>query len=102
VYHKHSLSQALIDLFPNIGLVKHKFKDRGKNYIYIFNICIYFNFVKDMRPMKSEENRRTFFEVYAKQNGFDPLIAEYWYAQTKKKILSAKVGSSPKIFLLLF
>jgi hypothetical protein len=41
------------------------------------------------------QTRKRFFEVYAKQNKFDPLIPENWYAQTQKQILSVKV------FLLL-
>ena len=29
-YHSHKVSQALMDLFPNIGLQKHKMWARGK------------------------------------------------------------------------
>ena len=45
------------------------------------------------------ENRRQFFEKYAKQNRFDPLIAANWYLQFKGNILSAKVFF---LFLVLF
>jgi hypothetical protein len=47
---------------------------------------------------KLAENRRRFFENFAKTNGFDPLIAEAWYSQPSEKILSAKVH----VFLSLF
>ena len=37
------------------------------------------------------ENRRSFFESYAKESGFDPLVAENWYSESKQKIMFAKV-----------
>lgn len=36
-------------------------------------------------------NQRKFFENYAKQNKFDPLIAENWYSQPRRKIMVMKV-----------
>lgn len=32
-----------------------------------------------------------FFERYAKDHGFDPLVAENWYIQSRWHILSTKV-----------
>lgn len=37
------------------------------------------------------ENRRKFFEEYAKKNNFDPLVTENWYSQPYDKIMSTKV-----------
>ena len=37
------------------------------------------------------KNRRIFFENYAKQNGFDPLIPDNWYTQPRRTILSTMV-----------
>lgn len=37
------------------------------------------------------ENRKKFFEGYAKENGFDPYVAENWYTQTSGRIRSVKV-----------
>ena len=48
---------------------------------------IYLNIGSLFHPIK----RRMFFEDYAKQNGFDPLIPNNWYVQSKLKILSLKV-----------
>jgi len=31
------------------------------------------------------------FEKYAKENSFDPLTPENWYAQSKQKLLQIKV-----------
>eukprot|EP00026_Physarum_polycephalum_P000813 Phypoly_transcript_00814.p1 GENE.Phypoly_transcript_00814~~Phypoly_transcript_00814.p1 ORF type:complete len:797 (+),score=105.00 Phypoly_transcript_00814:1557-3947(+) len=39
---------------------------------------------------KVAENRRKFFENFAKEHGFDPLSSEAWYSQPSEKILSAK------------
>ncbi len=37
------------------------------------------------------QNRRKFFENYAKKHGFDPFNPENWYNQTYTTILSEKV-----------
>lgn len=37
------------------------------------------------------QNRRKFFDQYAKEQGFDPLIVENWYATNLQKLLSKKV-----------
>ena len=41
-----------------------------------------------------EKFRRKFFENYAKENGFDPLIAENWAHQPRQKILAKRVRSA--------
>jgi len=68
-YHGRSVAQALLDLFPNIGL------DRAKLVA---------------RRWVDREERRKVFEKFAKQHRFDPLIAENWYGRSLKKIVSAK------------
>jgi hypothetical protein len=37
------------------------------------------------------ENRRKFFEKYAKDRGFDPLNPENWYLQTSQSVRFTKV-----------
>ena len=37
------------------------------------------------------DNRREFFNRFARGNGFDPRRAEDWYLQSKTKIMSTKV-----------
>jgi len=65
-YHGGSISQALLDLFPNIGLSASKLRK------------------------KSTDNTtgRQFFENYAHLHGFDPLSAESWYLQSQLQIKS--------------
>ena len=42
-------------------------------------------------------NQQSFFQAYAKQNGFDPLHPDGWYAQPFKKLTATKV-----VFLFLY
>jgi len=59
MYHGHSVTRTILDLFPDIGLVKTKLR-------------------------RSQEldltKQRQFFENYAKENNFDPLVPDYWYS----------------------
>jgi hypothetical protein len=40
---------------------------------------------------KDVTKHKLFFENYAKDNGFDPLVHENWYFQPAKNILAIKV-----------
>jgi hypothetical protein len=46
-----------------------------------------------MNPARYDyvENRKRFFETYARENDFDPYVGENWYSQDLEKIISAKV-----------
>ena len=44
------------------------------------------------RYWKSAANCRIFFNEYAKNNGFDPLIAANWYTVTSTDIQDTKVS----------
>jgi len=74
MYYNNSVSRALKDVFPNIGLKKSKLTDRFLWY--------------------DVENRRKFFERYAKQNKFDYSVPENWYLQSREKIMAVKGASS--------
>eukprot|EP00026_Physarum_polycephalum_P001387 Phypoly_transcript_01388.p1 GENE.Phypoly_transcript_01388~~Phypoly_transcript_01388.p1 ORF type:complete len:627 (+),score=98.80 Phypoly_transcript_01388:211-1881(+) len=77
-YHKGSVAQALQDLFPNIGLDPSQIKTRT-------------------RVWQKKENRRKFFENYAKAHGFDPLKPENWLKQSKEDIMAME-GAPRVIF----
>jgi hypothetical protein len=47
------------------------------------------------------ENRKKFFEKFAKENFFDPLIPENWYSQPKQ-IMDTKVSFIISSFGILF
>lgn len=71
-YHAHSVSSALLDLFPNIGLEPAKFQTYGKFYT-------------------SSTNRRKFFENFATKHGFNPLVPKDWYNYPRKRIIATQV-----------
>lgn len=48
---------------------------------------------------REEENRKKFFEWYAKKNEFDPLVPDNWYRVSIESIMSFKVSF---LFLFLF
>jgi hypothetical protein len=67
-YHQHSVNKAIADLFPDIGFDESRI-------------------ISNWEELK---NRRKFFEEYAKQTGFDPLVPANWYNQTRERIMSFK------------
>eukprot|EP00026_Physarum_polycephalum_P003664 Phypoly_transcript_03677.p1 GENE.Phypoly_transcript_03677~~Phypoly_transcript_03677.p1 ORF type:complete len:748 (+),score=79.94 Phypoly_transcript_03677:247-2244(+) len=69
-YHNSSVVNALLELFPKIGLEKFKFRFRSSWH--------------------ETNTRRKFFEAYAEENGFDPLQPTNWYSQRLEKILHIK------------
>eukprot|EP00026_Physarum_polycephalum_P002627 Phypoly_transcript_02635.p1 GENE.Phypoly_transcript_02635~~Phypoly_transcript_02635.p1 ORF type:complete len:741 (+),score=93.71 Phypoly_transcript_02635:157-2379(+) len=69
-YHQKSLTQALLDLFPNINLDKTK---------------LWGNKLWNNKLM-----RRKFFENYARTKGFDALIPENWYKQPRSQLVAVK------------
>eukprot|EP00026_Physarum_polycephalum_P001621 Phypoly_transcript_01623.p1 GENE.Phypoly_transcript_01623~~Phypoly_transcript_01623.p1 ORF type:complete len:1048 (-),score=160.89 Phypoly_transcript_01623:116-2998(-) len=69
-YHNGSLHQALLDLFPEIGLNKSRFQDK--------------------HSWHRAASRRKFFENYAKSQAFDPLVPQNWYKHPIDKILAVK------------
>jgi hypothetical protein len=42
-------------------------------------------------PWSDQENRKKFFENYARSCGFDPHVPENWYSVQKQALLSVKV-----------
>eukprot|EP00026_Physarum_polycephalum_P000846 Phypoly_transcript_00847.p1 GENE.Phypoly_transcript_00847~~Phypoly_transcript_00847.p1 ORF type:complete len:1309 (+),score=236.62 Phypoly_transcript_00847:226-3927(+) len=69
-YHNGSVARALVDLFPDIGIERKKMWPKS--------------------AWLEPKYRRKFFEIYAKENSFDPLIPENWYMQSRRKILANK------------
>eukprot|EP00026_Physarum_polycephalum_P001573 Phypoly_transcript_01575.p1 GENE.Phypoly_transcript_01575~~Phypoly_transcript_01575.p1 ORF type:complete len:894 (+),score=113.77 Phypoly_transcript_01575:551-3232(+) len=63
-YHNNSIAQAIVELFPFIGLEKSQFWSKGIWY--------------------QKSNRRRYFEHFAKANGFDPEDKDSWYLHVKE------------------
>lgn len=86
-YHKNSISEALHDLFPNIGLDRTKFRVK----CILSQLTILSNLL--LAAWSNITNQKEPFEKYAHENGFDPQHVENWTSQPVEKILSIKVCS---------
>ncbi len=80
------MRQALVKLFPEIGLKKESFKQKRVTSTYLlFTMGNLFLYILE-NYWKSTENQRKFFIELASQNGFDPLVPKNWDKITKKHI----------------
>lgn len=85
LYYNNQLSQALADLFPDIGFDKVLLRKNcmlqttSWNYILI----LYLDAVA---------KRRSFFENYANTHGFYSHRPEDWYSHPRDSLLATKVG----------
>lgn len=97
-YHSDSVSKALQSLFPNIGLDRTKFIALC-NLPFIIILFIYFVIGEKLlicilqAKWHDAGYRRKFFEDYAAENNFDPLVSSNWYTQPIEKILALQVIS---------
>ena len=96
------MPEALLSLFPNIGLVRSK----------LYPTCTF----SPLPPLlcsspllltnrfglylDTKQDKIQFFENYAKENHFDPLQPEHWYLQPTAKIMAFKVHLSLSSFVL--
>ena len=72
---------------------------------FLFLFLLLANFVSE--TWDNDHKRRLYFERYARENSFDPLIPQNWYSQGREKILATTVFASLLFlslssFLLLF
>ena len=87
-----------MELFPEIGLELLKF-DRARCMIsfILFYLLFLFYFVLFLTcsfavsQWRVTENRRAFFENFAKKRNFDPLIPSNWYLVSYDEVVSEKV-----------
>eukprot|EP00026_Physarum_polycephalum_P001556 Phypoly_transcript_01558.p2 GENE.Phypoly_transcript_01558~~Phypoly_transcript_01558.p2 ORF type:complete len:464 (+),score=75.56 Phypoly_transcript_01558:1715-3106(+) len=70
-----SILNGLLKIYPNIGLQKSYFQTLPSGF------------------WNEWQNRRDFFDAFAKEHGFNPLVANNWYPVTSRKIQSAKGGT---------
>jgi len=72
-HHSQSHPQALIDLYPEIGLEKEKFHK--------------------LAISAEPRDRRNFFDVFAYDTGFDPLVVSNWYSVSYNDVVLKKLGA---------
>jgi len=73
LYYEGSHVRALMDLYPELNFCRHRFQGVKGNWVEV-------------------KNRRKFFDDYAKEKCFNPLIALNWYS-VKYSDLIRKKGS---------
>ena len=73
--------------------------------IYYFVVLLFYYFIKltiFVGSWQYSVNRRQFFETYAADNNFDPLVADNWYRQSREQIMSTGVSRPLFLFFLSF
>lgn len=88
--YNRELIDALVDLFPNIGLDPCKFAEPSILSLY-YTLQHTYDILGKKNYWDSKDNRRKFFEEFAKSNNFDPLSSEQWNSISKSQILQLKV-----------
>eukprot|EP00026_Physarum_polycephalum_P001094 Phypoly_transcript_01095.p1 GENE.Phypoly_transcript_01095~~Phypoly_transcript_01095.p1 ORF type:complete len:1190 (+),score=164.67 Phypoly_transcript_01095:101-3670(+) len=73
-YHKNDYTLALRQLYPQIGIIRAKFR----------RVSFY----------RVKRNRRKFFDNVATKLGFDPLNAANWYTISRQSIYAFKDGTT--------
>lgn len=87
-YYNESFVDALIDLYPNLGLEKHKF--HFMQSIKSGKILRFLTFMAG-NHWSSSANRRGFMDSLAKKFGFEPLVPENWYSVPINAVTDEKV-----------
>ena len=69
---------------------------RGRNHLYLFIFyflltSLFFCYSFTETSYESFKNRRSFFEDFANENNFDPLVADNWYSVRREALLTRKV-----------
>jgi hypothetical protein len=107
LHYNGSVSSALLDSFPNIGLDDSKFHT-VRRMLFFLSLPIFSSpsplllITQTGHHWKLESNRRHFFEQLAEKNHFDPLNPINWYSFPTHEILEQVFFSPPFFpFLLL-
>ena len=109
-----SVAKALLDVYPSIGLDISKMTKLQSSISplclflssFLFSLILWsfsdsaLNYIPIRRNFfGSKFRRRMYFEMYAEENKFDPLIPANWYIQSRKQIVSYKVCFLSSSFL---
>lgn len=85
---KASVVKAVMFLFPEISFVEEQFAVAPSNISSFNNIC---SLSSLGYHWFSIQNRRDFFEDFAKDHNFDALVADNWYSHNADSLRSFKV-----------
>lgn len=83
-----------MQIYPDIGLQLFRFSIIPRNY-YSFSLFFYPFVVNDKlgNHWADANNRKEFFDNFAKEHDFDPLVPENWYQITTKEMREIKVST---------
>lgn len=99
-FHHQRIILFFIYFFKNISFIFFLFIF---SFLFLFSLCFSFfvssfffpfsflSFLTLLDVWKEKENRRKFFEHYARDTGFDPLVASNWYNQPREQIKALRV-----------
>lgn len=87
-YYQGSFSKALMNIYPDIDLTKSGF------YSTSCPSCCLSNCLLIEMHWDDPADRKLFFDGFAKEYAFDPLIPENWYSIPAERIKSYKVPSN--------
>lgn len=88
---RESVSGALIEAYPSIGLKPALFRTVPSIILLLLNRFLFINIIIAEHYWSDINNCRQFFEEYAMRNGFDPLIPGNWYSTTPFSVEKEKV-----------
>lgn len=86
-YYGRNHAKALLDVFPDIGLDEQKFRVKNSMSKGVFAIPYSF----EGSYWNNRENRKHFFDLFAENRNFDPLVAGNWYKISKLAITKEQV-----------
>lgn len=107
-YYNGSLVKALEDIYPNIGLRREMFAFLHRMLLFF---PLFYSCPSDFHTLfiggywSEPKNRKRFFDEFARDSNFDPLVPENWYSVTTNEIEQRKVFSplsfSPLLHFLI-
>lgn len=83
--HFGSTITALQTIYPSIGLQKELFPFYKGIFFSVMNFNLILLFAEN--DWTKVETRRTFFDNFARKNGFDPLVPSNWNSVLRKDIV---------------
>ena len=90
-YYGDSVVQALLDIYPKIGLHEDKFLITNSIYLMLLLFQLIFNLFFTDQYWKQETNQRNFFDKFALKHDLEPLLANTWYSISRSSIVAEKV-----------
>ena len=107
------MTRAVMDVYSELLFDESKFVSPPRKYsssllklllhlLFILILMLMLILIFDVVKRWNRQARRSFFDEFAKANGFDPLAADSWYSISLEHLLSVKVSPSNDLPPFLF